>query len=187
MLLMSFFRQACLVEGGLAIVAILAAPFVGIDYWTHCWCDGKTLQQTAWAILPLVAGYCVLQMLPLTCLKQIDQFVRTMYWQYMGHLTLGQLAVIATLAGLGEEFFFRGLIQLGLSDVCGVGLAILLTSLLFGLAHAITLTYVILAFIISLYLGFLFDWTDNLFVPIAVHALYDFFVFLFIRLTPQRT
>jgi len=184
---MSFFWQAILVEGGLAVVAILVAFCFGLNYGAYLWCDGDTFRLIAWAMLPLVAGYFVLQALPFASLRRIDRFVRDVFWQHMGHLTLGQLALIAALAGLGEELFFRGMIQLGLLATFGSQwLAVFLTSLLFGLAHAITPTYCFLAFLISLYLGFLFMQTGNLLVPIVVHALYDFFVFLFIRLTPQK-
>jgi len=184
---MSFFRQAILVEGGLAVVAVIVAFCFGIDFRAYCLCNSETWYFIAWAVLPLIAGYFVLQALPFASLRRIDRFVRDIFWQHMGHLTLGQLALIAALAGLGEELFFRGLIQLGLSAAFGTQwLAILLTSLLFGLAHAITPTYCLLAFVISLYLGFLFVWTDNLLVPIAVHAFYDFFVFVCIRLTPHK-
>ena len=184
---MSFFWQAVFVEGGLAVIAVVVALFFGIDYLAHCWCDGETLFLIGAATWLLIAGYFVLQALPFTSLRQIDRLVRNFFCQYMGQLTFGQLALIAALAGIGEELFFRGMIQLGLF-LLGVGewLAILLTSLLFGLAHAITPIYFLLAFFISLYLGFLFLYTDNLLIPIAVHALYDFFVFLFIRFTPQK-
>ena len=184
---MSFFWQAILVEGGLAIIAIFAdLLFLGLHYWQYCWCDRETLRQIAWGLLPLLAGYFLLQALPFAPLQRIDRFVRDVFRQHMGHLKLWQLALIAVLAGIGEELFFRGMIQLGLSNLLDVWLAILITSLIFGLAHAITPTYFFLAFVISLYLGFLFVHTENLFVPIAVHALYDFFVFLYIRFTPHK-
>jgi len=185
---MSFFWQAVIVEGGLAVVAIVVALCFGLDYGAHCWCDGETVSFIVWATLPLVAGYFVLQALPLASLQRIDRFIRDVFWQHMGRLTLGQLAFIAALAGIGEELFFRGMIQMGLSAAFGMSewLAIFLTSLLFGLAHAITPMYFFLAFVISLYLGVLFVHTDNLLIPIAVHALYDFFVFLYIRFTPQK-
>ena len=185
---MSFFRQAILIEGGLAVVAILVDLLfnLGLDFWGHCWCDSETLLQIAWGLFPLVAMYFVLQMLPLAALRRIDRLVRELFWQHMGHWKLWQLALVAALAGFGEELFFRGLLQLGLSNVLHVWLAILITSLIFGLAHIVTLTYCLLAFLISLYLGFLFVHTGNLVVPIAVHALYDFCVFLFILWTPKK-
>jgi len=186
---MSFFWLAVLVEGGLAVVAILADVLLfGLNFWKYIWCDGETLWQITWGLFPLIAGYFVLQALPLAALQRVDRLVREFFQQHMSHLKLWQLAIIAALAGIGEELFFRGLIQLGLSAGLGlnVWLAILIVSLIFGLAHAATLTYFLLTFIISIYFGFLFDYTGNLFVPIAIHALYDFFVFLYIRHTPQK-
>ena len=97
------------------------------------------------------------------------------------------MALVAALAGFGEELLFRGLLQLGFSKILHVWLAIFVTSLIFGLAHAVTPTYCVLAFLISLYLGFLLIHTENLVVPIIVHAFYDFFVFLFILWTPKKT
>jgi len=184
---MSFFWQAILVEGGVAVVAILADVFfcLGLHYQNYFLCNSGTLFQIVWGLLPLIAGYFVLRTLPFSGIRRIDRLVRELFGQYMSHWNLWQIALIAALAGLGEELFFRGLMQLGISSVFNVWLAILLTSLLFGLVHAITPTYFVLAFIISLYLGFLFEHTGNLLVPIAVHALYDFFVFLFIRFTPR--
>jgi membrane protease YdiL (CAAX protease family) len=186
--LKSFFWQAVLVEGGLAVIAVIAAFCFGLNYWTYCRFDGETLSIIVLALLPLIVGYFFLQALPFANLRRIDRIVRDMFWQHMRHLTLGQLALIAALAGLGEELLFRGMIQLGLSAVFGVmqWCSILIASLIFGLAHAVTPTYCLLAFIISIYLGFLFMQTENLVIPIAVHALYDYLVFLLIRFTPQR-
>ena len=186
---MSFFRQAILIEGGLAVVAILIDLIfrLGLNYWEHCWCDSETLRQIAWGLLPLVVMYFVVQMLPFAALQRIDRMVRELFWQHMGHWKLWQLAMVAALAGFGEELLFRGLFQLGLSTILDVWLAVLLTSLIFGLAHAVTPTYCFLAFLISLYLGFLFVYTENLVVPIAIHALYDFCVFLYILMTPKKT
>lgn len=184
---MSFFQQAILVEGGLAVIAIIADMLfrLHLNYCAYFFCDSTTPIQIGWGLLPLIAGYFVLLALPFAELRKVNRLVRELFWQHMGHWRLWQLALIALLAGFGEELFFRGLVQLGFSSIIGVWLAVLLTSLIFGLAHAATPTYCLLAFIISLYLGFLLVYTDNLIVPIAVHALYDFFVFLFIRFTPH--
>ena len=186
---MSFFWLAVLFEGGLAIVALAVDLFfrLGLNYWQYFQFDSATPLQIAWGLLPLVAGYFVMQWLPLAALRQIDRFVRELFQQHMAHWKLGQLALVAALAGIGEELFFRGLLQLGLTTFVDVWLAILLVSLVFGLAHAVSFLYCILAFIVSLYLGFLFVHTNNLVVPIAVHALYDFFVFMYVWFTPHRT
>jgi len=180
---MSFFWIAVWVEGGLAIIAIIAGFFAGLHYWDHCWCNSETIWQIALGLLPFLVGYYLLQALPFSGFRRMDQLVRELFRQYMGQLNLCQLALIAALAGIGEELLFRGLFQLGMSGFFNVWLAILITSLIFGLAHALTPTYFFFAFLASLYLGFLFEHTGNLIVPIAVHALYDFAVFLYIRYT----
>jgi membrane protease YdiL (CAAX protease family) len=179
---MSFFWQAVWVEGGLAIIALVVGFFFGLFLWEYIWCNWETIWQITWGLAPLIVGYFVLKALPLSGVQRVGSIVQEFFRQYFATLKLWQLAVIAALAGIGEELFFRGL-QLGLTEMVGmnVWLAILVTSLLFGLAHAITPTYFVLSFIVSLYFGWLFVHTGNLLVPIAIHALYDLFVLLYLR------
>ena len=91
---------------------------------------------------------------------------------------LVQLAIIAALAGIGEEMLFRGVIQSavaeGIGGPHGVWLGLLIASMLFGLLHPITPTYAILAGLIGLYLGGLWLLCGNLLAPIITHAFYDF-------------
>jgi membrane protease YdiL (CAAX protease family) len=94
--------------------------------------------------------------------------------------SLGQIALISVAAGLSEEALFRGLIQGGLSKAIGLEAALLLASVLFGMAHLITWTYGILATVIGAYLGLLWIWTGNLFAPITTHALYDFLALVYL-------
>jgi len=180
---MTFFWQAVLIEGGLAVLAVLADLLfrLQLNYWQYCWCDVQTIKQITLGLFPLIVGYFVLLALPLESLRQIDRFVRELFWQYMGHWKIWQLALVAALAGIGEELFFRGLLQLGLANILDIWVAIFITSLIFGLAHAVTPTYFLLSFIVSLYFGWLFVHTENLVVPIAIHALYDFAVLMYIR------
>jgi len=85
------------------------------------------------------------------------------------------MAIIALLAGVGEEIFFRGLLQTGLAGWAGLWPALLLTSILFGALHWVTPIYALLAGLIGLYLGAFMAVSGNLIVPILVHVLYDFF------------
>ncbi len=81
-----------------------------------------------------------------------------------------EMILLAAAAGVGEEILFRGVIQ-GLFSDPTWGLAI--TSLIFGLLHALTTVYFLIAAAISVYLGWLYQTTDHLLVPIVVHWLYD--------------
>ena len=95
-----------------------------------------------------------------------------------------ELAVIAALAGLGEEMLFRGLIQAAVAEriggPCGVWLGLLMAAVLFGLLHPITPTYAVLAGSIGLYLGWLWLACGNLLAPIVAHGTYDFVALLYL-------
>jgi len=84
-----------------------------------------------------------------------------------------QLALIAAAAGLGEEALFRGSLLL-LADPTGVLAALVATSVVFGLVHLVTPAYAAVAGTVGFYLGWLALWSGGLWLPAAVHALYDF-------------
>jgi len=101
-----------------------------------------------------------------------------------------ELAMVALLAGLGEEMLFRGVIQrvliTRLAGPLGVWVGLGVTSVLFGMCHAITKTYVVLAGVMGLYFGWLLLASGNLLVPITAHTLYDFLALLYlIRRVPS--
>ena len=65
------------------------------------------------------------------------------------------------------------MVQSGLAGIAGPGIALVIASLLFGVAHALTPAYFVLATLIGFYLGGLYIATGNLLVPVLVHFLYD--------------
>jgi CAAX protease family protein len=85
-----------------------------------------------------------------------------------------QLALLALLAGVGEEVLFRGVLQAGLAREFSNGWALALASATFGLAHFASPAYAVLAGMVGLYLGGWFLLQGNLLVPIVAHSLYDF-------------
>jgi len=98
---------------------------------------------------------------------------------------LPELALLALLAGVGEEALFRGVIQEAIGGALPVWAALVITSLLFGVAHWVSTTYAILAGVVGLYLGLLYLLSQNLLAPIVTHALYDFVaLFILTRLKP---
>jgi len=96
-----------------------------------------------------------------------------------------ELAIIALLAGVGEETLFRGVVQAATADwiggSAGVWVGLLAASLLFGLAHLVTPAYGVFAALMGFYLGLLWIWTGNLLTPVTAHAVYDFFALLYLR------
>ena len=100
----------------------------------------------------------------------LDQFMRKFFYDW----PMLHIAALSILAGISEEMLFRGMIQGGLSQVLGTVPALIIASVLFGLVHFATLSYGIIATLIGFYLGGIWICSQNLLVPIAVHALYDF-------------
>jgi uncharacterized protein len=96
-----------------------------------------------------------------------------------------ELAVLALLAGVGEEALFRGVLQDAFATWLPIGIALTLGGLVFGAAHWISPAYAVVAGIVGLYLGSLYLVTQNLLAPIVTHALYDFVALLVLaRLKP---
>lgn len=93
--------------------------------------------------------------------------------------------------GPGEELLFRGVIQTRLVGVYGELTGIAVTSAVFAIAHVpayfgegVGLSLTIL-FSLSLVIGWLYEYTDNLVVPALVHGLYNAVLFagVYVHLT----
>ena len=82
-------------------------------------------------------------------------------------LTAFDIVLLSAVAGFAEELFFRGLLQ---SFLGVTGAAIV-----FGLLHALTPAYFVMATAIGLYFGYLYEATGNLLLPMVSHAAYDVF------------
>lgn len=96
------------------------------------------------------------------------------------------LLLLSLTAGVCEEVLFRGVLQTALADMTGPVAALATVSLLFGFLHPVSPVYILLAASLGAYLGGLLIVTGNLFVPIAVHAAYDFVaITLLLRAAPH--
>ncbi|MCB0358640.1 MAG: CPBP family intramembrane metalloprotease [Bdellovibrionales bacterium] len=90
----------------------------------------------------------------------------------------GSAFIVAALAGIGEELFFRGIFQ--------TEFGLLVASLLFALLHfgpAIR-SYLFIGsmyLLFGFYFGLMYDLTGSLWVPIISHATYDFVVLVVLR------
>lgn len=96
-------------------------------------------------------------------------------------LTPARNAVLAVIAGVSEELLFRGVLQSAAERFLPVVFAIALPAILFGLLHARTVMYAVIAAAVGLYLGLMFWGTQGLTAPIITHTLYDFIAFEWTR------
>jgi hypothetical protein len=109
--------------------------------------------------------------------------LRTLLDQIMVHfqaLKIRDVAFISIMAGLGEEFFFRGALQTMAIDWLGPVVGILVASLIFGALHALTPAYFVVASLMGIYLGTIYYVTGSLILVILIHAVYDFALLTFI-------
>ena len=91
-----------------------------------------------------------------------------------------QFAMVALLAGVGEELLFRGVIQSKLVEWTSPVIGVVLASLVFGAAHALSRLYFVLATLIGLYLGWLVERYGELVTPMIAHSLYDFLALVYL-------
>jgi len=180
----NFVVMAALFEGGLAVVAVALGKLLGYPpLETFHW----SLPDFAWAMAatvpPLVVFYmCVkISFRPLaSTVKVIDELLVPLF----RNCRVVELAIIAMLAGLGEEMLFRVIVQQSLTDwiggPAGPWIGLLAAALLFGMLHLLTPAYGIIAGLIGLYLGWLWMDSGNLLVPITVHAAYDFIALVYL-------
>lgn len=92
-------------------------------------------------------------------------------------LTPMRIVALALIAGVSEELMFRGVLQTAADRQLPLVAAIVLPSILFGLLHARTILYAVIAGLVGVYLGVLFWATESLCAPIITHALYDYIAF----------
>jgi membrane protease YdiL (CAAX protease family) len=107
-------------------------------------------------------------------LVRLREMIRHVVAELFARFTVADLAIVSVLAGIGEEALFRGFLQTALAGRLGTWTAVAVTSLLFGLAHFVSLTYAVYAAAVGVYLGVLLVVCDNLLVPVVVHAVFDF-------------
>jgi uncharacterized protein len=169
-----------LFEGGLSVLALLLGWLFGQPPLTAVAIDLAGFGLGVAASLPMLAGFVLANWLPLPAflrlLRVFDEFGRPFFARY----TVLDLAVLSLAAGIGEELLFRGVVQAVLDRWWGTWAALPVASLLFGLLHALTPTYAVLATLAGLYLGGVWLLTGNLLVVIVAHAIYDFIALVYL-------
>jgi len=111
---------------------------------------------------------------PVGPLARVKKFCDTEVVPLLDKSSWSEIALISLSAGVAEEMLFRGVAQAAIGNSLGVTWGLVLASLAFGLFHPISPTYMIIATILSVYLGAVFIAVDNLLTVMVIHALYDF-------------
>jgi len=171
-------------EGGLVAVAIAlgwllkSPPLVTFRFDPYAAALGIV------ATVPLLGLFWLCVRCPLRPFVKITKILDEAIVPLFRECRFVELAILATLAGLGEEMLFRGVVQTVASEqiggLHGMWLGLVVSALLFGLLHLITPTYALLATLIGLYLGWLWLACGNLLAPVVTHGVYDFVALVYL-------
>jgi len=174
-------RSALLAEGALVFVAIFLAWLFGIPLAEQLRPSSQGLVWGLAAAAPMALSLILLDRYPIGPFKDLERVARDVIVPLFRDASLGELLLVSILAGLGEEMLFRGVAQVGIAQLTGSAwIGLLVASLLFGLAHPITATYIAVAGLIGVYFGWLLLATGDLTAPITAHAAYDFFALVYL-------
>ncbi len=95
------------------------------------------------------------------------------------------LAIVGTsLAGLFEEIIFRGFYMKFFRSKFSFIWANIITSLLFAAVHFLNIAMqgivqLLMLFVLGLFLGYIYEKTKSLWVPILIHIVFNILIFLF--------
>jgi uncharacterized protein len=145
-----------------------------------------------WASLPLIGFLAALHFLDYEWIKKLRRFSHEVIKPLFAGLNYFHFAMIAILAGVGEELFFRWCLQGGVTSLLdpllppgmSIGIGLIFASFLFGLCHAATWHYFLLTFVGGLYLGGVMVATENWGSAAVAHAIYDFVALVYIVRMP---
>ncbi len=185
------FLTAVLFESSLGLLALLVGWMIGPDARAmvpdlvveNAKPIGMGILYGCLAAIPLLIFIELVRRIPLEAIRRLDRLGDDGMIQLLLQLRPVELILISVCAGVGEELLFRGWLMYwlagGTSGMAGspsnleLGIALVGSSIAFGMVHPITKLYIFLAALMGLYFGALLIYTGNLLVPIAAHAAYD--------------
>src|SRR4051812_31646749 len=141
--------MAVVVEGAIALIALLLAWLLHLPLRDMIPHSGRPLLEAIGrgllATLPMLVLFWWLVHSNLASLRKLREQVEWLVREMFPEGNIGQFAMVAALAGVGEELLFRGVVQMKLSDWTTPVVGLAIASLLFGLAHALSKVYLLFA------------------------------------------
>jgi membrane protease YdiL (CAAX protease family) len=168
--------MSILLEAGLAILALSLMWATGVRAEVSMQPRDLAFGVVVGVALAFLA--IVIVLLPLGLLEQLRRDVDFVVALF-AESPVAHLVLISLFAGVCEELFFRGFVQTWLQESVGVHVAVAVAAALFGLAHAISRSYVLFAFMLGAALGYLYAVTGSLPAVMAAHAAYDLAALVF--------
>ncbi len=179
----NFFKAACIFEGSLLVVAVILGWFADIDPFVYLVFSEQAVLYGLLGTAPLFIFFLALQVVKIEAFQRITRILLQTLGPMLQKCNWADLMILAAIAGIAEEVLFRGVLQPWLENSWGMNAGLVFSSIIFGMVHAVTPMYAILATLVSIYLGLSLDYAGerNLLTPVVIHATYDFLAFMFVR------
>ncbi len=176
----NFFKVACLFESALVLLALVLGWMAGINPLEHIVFSESAIFRGLLGTIPLYLIFMALYQMDIAALQDIRRILLDTVGSSMHKMHWTDLLVLASIAGISEEILFRGLLQPWLELKWGMVAGLIFSNVIFGLVHAVTPLYAVLAGLVGVYLGLFLDFGGerNLLTPIIIHGCYDFLAFL---------
>jgi len=178
----NFFKVACYFEGSLIVVAIVLGWIADVDPFANIIFSEMAVFYGIIGTIPLFIFFVALYQIQIDAFQQIKRTLLETLAPSMHRYHWTDLFILGAIAGITEEILFRGVIQPWMESSWGMTGGLIASSIIFGLVHAVTPLYALLATMVGIYLGLAMDYGGqrNLLTPIIIHGLYDFLAFLVI-------
>lgn len=170
----NFVAVAMAFEALLGAAGWLIAHYAGAPVEAKLEISAAALTRGVVALAPMLAMLAVLMRSDWRPLAELRRQVTALVGEMFGGASWPALLAVAVAAGVGEELLFRGALQPLAVRWTNPVVGVAIVSVVFGLLHAVSWTYFILATAIGLYLGWLAEAYQDLTAPIFVHGAYDF-------------
>ncbi len=175
-----FYKKACSFEAAMILVAVALGWIADINPFADLRFSESAIAYGVVGTMPLFLLFLSLEQMQSGSVIKI----RNVLFETLGpglhryHWT--DLLILAAIAGVSEELLFRGVIQPWMESSWGMNAGLVGSNIIFGLAHAVTPLYAVLAALVGIYLSLSLDYGGdrNLLLPIVIHGLYDFLAFI---------
>lgn len=175
-----FFKSACYFEASLILVALFLGWIAGIDPFEKLYFSEAAIAYGIIGTVPLFLMFLALEQMQGESIVKIRKLLLQTLGPGLNRYHWTDLFILAAIAGAAEELLFRGVIQPWMESSWGVTAALIGSNMIFGLVHAVTPVYAVLAAFVGIYLGLSLDYggARNLLTPVIIHGLYDFLAFV---------
>jgi hypothetical protein len=175
-----FFKSACYFEASLIFLAVILGWIADIDPFQNIYFSETAVAYGLIGTIPLFLMFLALEKIQGESVVKIRELLLNTLGPGLHRYHWTDLFMLAAIAGISEELLFRGVIQPWIEASWGITAALIGSNVIFGLVHAVTPLYAVLATLVGIYLGLSLDYGGerNLLIPIIIHGFYDFLAFV---------